>query len=551
MKRKKQSKAKFSLYRKGYNAEKGDFAFSENMYIDPDGAGDALESIPGYRRLHSFRGKINGIFGLGEYIFVHAGDGLYHFCEKERDSIHALTPIRTMKDQESRAFGLGSRCLISDGESLLRIDSSGEAGLISEDERITACTLGAYLNGVLYLSGNPNTPDRIFRLEDEETAEVKLLDIGIDCSWVSSLLGGGDELFIFTDKGVFAYSPAFESLRQVLSGMSVKSDAVYCLNELVFLTDGGLMNGDGEILSEKINHLLLPRLKEARLSVWRGYIAVFCLDRIFLCRRRGAFPDWYCISGIGAYKKDYPLYRYSPYAPDGFALHTHIDGEAEGTVMSVAHEAGELIYYTEEGGVRYSVYPTEERVGGEFFPATCHLSRGNLLYFGTESGDLCIFNNDMRGVAPERISESADFDAEEYKIAFGDRIHPDFYTFLGHRVKYLLMTPDDDLDSPGRRKLSLPNTLTVRCKSFSRSAFDLEVIFDGKSSCERFHIGGSDGDFSDLDFSDFSADAAKTTTLTLPSKNAIFTEKQICIRGEKFASPIGIISLEYGYKIRR
>ena len=76
---------------------------------------------------------------------------------------------------------------------------------------------------------------------------------------------------------------------------------------------------------------------------------------------------------------------------------------AEGEVISRITESGEMQFFVEEGGIKYSVYPTEEYRGGEYFAAESLASDGRLLYFGTSTGDLCIFNNDMRGQPPKRL----------------------------------------------------------------------------------------------------------------------------------------------------
>ena len=527
----------------------GDFAYSENMYVDPEGSGDTLESFPGCRRLYGFGKRINGIFALGGCIFVHAGDGLYRFCEEERDSIHALTPIYTLADQESFNLVIGGRAYLCSGTQLLLIERDKEIKQISVDDKITACTTLAFLNNRLYLSGNPDCPELIFRID--EGGEID--PVAYECQWaVSSLLRVGDELYAFTDGGIYAYSPDFSTVRQILSGISIKSNALFALNRLVFLTDCGLMSERGEILSEKLSSKLLPLLKDARISVWRGYITLLCRGKILLCKITDHHnPTWYSVLGIGAYKGDSRLYRYSTHARDGFAVHKEPDTVATDTVMSLMDRDGNMIYYTEDEGVRYEVYPTSERVGGVFFPATHYLVSQNLLYFGAGTGDICIFNNDLRGVAPTYISESEKFNAEEYAKAMSEVIHPDFYSFLGHRVRYLLMTESDDLAEPGKRKLNTPHTLTVKFKSYPRSCFDVEVMSDGGKNREDFHIDGSVVEFYDLNFSSFCPVNTETVTVSLPEKNGVFTEKQICIKGEKHACPIGIISLEYGYRIRR
>ena len=61
---------------------KKSYRLTENMYVDHDNGGDAVESIPGYRRIYRFAARINMLHAqrLGEseeYLLVHAGDSIY------------------------------------------------------------------------------------------------------------------------------------------------------------------------------------------------------------------------------------------------------------------------------------------------------------------------------------------------------------------------------------------------------------------------------------------------------------------------------------------
>ena len=123
--------------------------------------------------------------------------------------------------------------------------------------------------------------------------------------------------------------------------------------------------------------------------------------------------------------------------------------------------------------------------------------------------------------------------------------------FLGHRVRYLLTTVTEDVGMSAARKINVKGSLTLKYKSYPRSELAVTVISDGGVSREAFTVGGSGSSFAELDFSDFCPEDSGCRSLSLPEKNPCFKEKQIVISGEKFCSPIGIISLEYGCKIRR
>lgn len=121
-------KNKNTKYVKHYNLVGGDivYAKTENMYIDYDNGGVWLESFPGYRRVNSFSGRINGIYDmdLGDKGFlVHAGERLYscRFIDKYRESSQ-VSIICDANDKKSFAYRLGENILFFDGADIAVID---------------------------------------------------------------------------------------------------------------------------------------------------------------------------------------------------------------------------------------------------------------------------------------------------------------------------------------------------------------------------------------------------------------------------------------------
>ena len=77
------------------------FSYLENMYVDYESGGGAIESIPGFRRLYSFEQPINSICSCGDNLLIHAADELYLINKEERDNIPALSPIANLKNDKS------------------------------------------------------------------------------------------------------------------------------------------------------------------------------------------------------------------------------------------------------------------------------------------------------------------------------------------------------------------------------------------------------------------------------------------------------------------
>lgn len=106
------------------------FAYAVNMYKDyRSGQGDAVETIPGFRRLLDGLGdKIYGIHvGLGK-MFIHAGNTLWlvgNVDENNSTSMldSAVQVFADMSKQKSTSFYFSGTLYILDGTSFLKVDS--------------------------------------------------------------------------------------------------------------------------------------------------------------------------------------------------------------------------------------------------------------------------------------------------------------------------------------------------------------------------------------------------------------------------------------------
>ncbi len=102
------------------------FPYLENMYRDYGGATNAgVETIPGFRSLYGFGGRIHGLFESPEReraLLVHAGSSLFRVPLKERDTLSSLAPCRdpagapfTLANEKSAALSYNGRLLLLDG----------------------------------------------------------------------------------------------------------------------------------------------------------------------------------------------------------------------------------------------------------------------------------------------------------------------------------------------------------------------------------------------------------------------------------------------------
>ena len=528
------------------------FSYLENLYIDREFGDGALESIPGFRRIYSFSGRVNGIYCLQDSVFVHSGEGLYRFDKDDRNDLRGLAPLLTLADRESCGIVAGGGLIISDGERLYRVTHDGRFNLISDCYEIAGCRSMAVLGDRLMLAAHPDRPERIISLRqsgDENYSEEGFMPFSVP-DVVRTVLVYENMLWCFGDGGVRRYR--LEDNRLIhdsqICGANVVGSATCMGDRVYYMTHGGLYSHkSGECLASGVNSLLLGAESEIKMTVFRGYLLLYSSDEIFLYDGK---ENWFCLRGVGCYRGDRRVYRYSDTAPEGLTIYDKIGEATEGEVISRITESGEMQFFVEEGGIKYSVYPTEEYRGGEYFAAERLATDGKLLYFGTATGDLCIFNNDMRGQPPIRISSQDGFDAEEYRLYYGRELHPDFYSFAGHAPCYMLVTQDDEGGMPGQRKRSAVGSLTLRCKSFIRSSMTLEVSCDGRrGQAER--LCADRGGFLDADFSRPALAVEENPSFSLSSDTGYYTRKRISVYSKDFGSPMGIYFIGYKFRAKK
>ncbi len=454
---------------------------------------------------------------------------------------------------------------------------------------ISRCTVAVVFDGRVFYSGNPDIANTVFFTERDSTGENNPLYVGamnyfndgLGAYPVTSLLPVRDALAVFKggDDGggsIFYHTP-HETGDSVVpksypvayrhSGVSAHGPSVSFLDDPVFLSPTGLSALADKNISYERNvvcrshnvnfDLLKDDLSDATVAVWLGYLAICTRGRIYLADSRATFRhetgnteyEWFILTGIGCYSGDARLFRYDSCAPEGFSVHPDCDGAVSATIYS-SSDGSQYVLHTEEGGQKYTVYPTDEWVGGVFSPAVCIGGAGELLFFGTERGELCVFNNDKRGVPPDYLASDSGFDPEEYKELMGTRIHPDFYSFDRHAPRYVLSTKFEDCGLSHLTKDTVKGSLTVKCKSCAGNKITLEVATDRNGYREIASFTGGGFDFSSLDFASLSFDRQDYSTIPFREKEKGWVEKQITLSSSSYASPIGILSISYRYTVK-
>lgn len=456
---------------------------------------------------------------------------------------------------------------------------------IDSRSAVLGCKCSCVFDGRLFLSGNPLLPGVIFYSSKSENgstyppyfgAKNYIFD-GVGGHPVTSLLSLGDRLLVFKggDDGsgsIFYHEKEIHDgkdgypVKFVRNGISATSDSCSFDGEAVFVGSSGICasvnnSTDSAFISrrsEKISRLLATQDSEKiRLTEWKGYLVVACGSKFFLADSRSKYrygddylSEWYYLSDIGAYENDRRIYKYASKAKEGYTIRQNPPEKVSATVLSRKNEFSGIDYYTVENGEAYAVNPTDEYEGGSFYPATEVFALGDLLFFGTDFGHICLFNNDKRGVAPTFIEDNTDFSAEEYESKMGNTIHPYYYSFDRHRVKYLLATVPDNCGIPYLEKISVRGSLTLKFKCMSDGEIAVKVKTDKSGMKELCKIKTGALDFYCLNFSNLSIAPFGYSTLSLNEYERGWVDKQYILCAEGYCSPIGIHSLSYRYKIK-
>jgi len=480
----------------------------------------------------------------------------------------------------------GGTDIIVEGSMRDYASEFGTGTRISGRAAIVGTSTAEVFDGRVFLAGNPALPNTVFFSSHFGGGGSPLyfgaqsyFNDGVGGHPVCSMLAVHDSLAVFKsgDDGsgsIFYhtptetgddYMPKIYPVSYVHSGISARGRAVSFFDDPVFITESGIyaltkkaINYERSVAcrSHNVNYdLLKERPEDISLTEWCGYLVVGGRGRIYLADSRSTFMhasggaeyEWFVLKDIGSYKNSTRVYRYDSYAVDNYVAHDTPGEICEEVVYSAVDSRGEIVYYASVDGKLCTLYPTEQLRGGDFSPAVCYLGVGELLFFGTEDGVLSVFNNDKRGIAPEHISSAPDFDPEEYRREHANSIHPYYYTFDSHAVRYAIKTVLDNCDIPHLTKSTVKNSLVVKLKSHTSSEIRCEVGTDRTGYREITRFPDAQLSFAELNFESLTLATGEHHTLPIGEREKRWVEKEIAIYSDSYASPIGIYSITYRY----
>lgn len=327
--------------------------------------------------------------------------------------------------------------------------------------------------------------------------------------------------------------------------------------------------------SSNIDRLLIREdLTRASLAEWKGYLVVCCNGHVYLADSRymtqhldGSYQyEWYYLEGVGTYEAYTPVWKYLEYNPiiepldleplllgDFMLVGGHLvnkefkwhdddaklESDAEVYNATIYHPADDgykmNIYYVIKDGFKYIVEANgEEKRGiGRFFGASQILTVGDRLIFGTNNGDICIINTDMRG-------KSVGDRFIEY-----DKIDRSFYSFNGVAYKSGCSVKLDDCDAKSLSKTTVCGTTTARFKMMPGSHCTAMVSTNGRDWQKLGEAFSSRFDFSDIEFSNMSFAENENNVVVFPEISRGWVNKQYYFYSDRFEAPFGLYELSY------
>ena len=360
------------------------------------------------------------------------------------------------------------------------------------------------------------------------------------------------------------------------------------LDDPVFLSKRGLegvskqtVNLERTIMhrSGNVDRLLMREdLSRATMAEWKGYLAICCDGNIYLADSRyfvqhpdGSYQyEWYYLEGLGTYERYESVWRYivggwpliSRDGAEDETLDRFVtkEGKTVGELYELRPSEGKLpsaeavntvpvyhpddesvivdLYYTVEEGRSFIVGITDgEQYGrGAFFGADKLLAVGDRLIFGTENGDVCVINTDMRGVSVDG------------RDVIYNQIDRSFYSFNGVAYRSGCSFRLDDCGKKSVTKNTECGTTAIRFKTMPGSRAWINITLNGRD-WSRVETFNSRFDFADIQFSNFSFTENEDNVMILPELTRGWVNKQYYIYNDVYENPFGIYELSYMYYV--
>lgn len=364
-------------------------------------------------------------------------------------------------------------------------------------ERIDKCTIMDVFENRVFFSGNPDYPNTDWYSGVNDALyvpDINYTEIGMDSSAIMGYLRTGDQQAILKSDGddatIFmrAYNMQSDgtvifSIRQGVSGIGASAKGAICsfLDDPMYVSKNGVYAiAQQDIASERalavrstrINNKLLDEedLEEAVMTEWNGYLVLAVNGKAYVA---DAAQKSYAGNKTGTFEYEWYYWTNIP--------------------ARVLHE--------DEG----------------------------VLYFGTEDGRICRFNNDMKsgrgGYEPTAYSDD------------GEAIVAEWSTNLS-----------DDGDFM-RLKTMKKKGSGIMLKTYIRSGVKVCIRTDKEFEREILSKSAGIFNFEDIDFSDFTFNTSEYSVIPFNAKFKKYKAIQIIVRNDKVNHAFGILGIIRRYVV--
>ncbi len=488
---------------------------------------------------------------------------------------------------------------------------------INARDAILKCTSIAVFDGKIFLTGNPELPNIVFFSSTNGQTGVNdpsyfgahnWLNTGVGMTANRDMTASQGVLMVFKgdtvqDGSIYYLTPfdvTEEEIRDIVprfylptegaAGIGCIGGAINFMDDTVFISKRGLdavgkqlTNLERSIVHRSSNvdrKLLAEDLKNVRMVEWKGYLVVSVGGHMYLADSRAMYTDstgnmqyeWFYLEGVGHSSNLGDQYRYwSGELPtddrfkgslSGISIKPNNNEEIIKGTLFTQGDGESKVWFSQEtdengGTVKYLCYIDDEKVATDetqFYPAIELCVINDVLYFGTENGNIYCFNTDKRGDIPESIYKDGVWLDSNYddKSDFVGWIPQEYYSFDGIKYPSGVITKTDNAGIPYATKNTINRSLVLRCGADPRthSSIMVEVLTDRNSTFKEVdRKETSEQTFGMQDFSASTFDTYPFAFITFREHERKWIEKKYKIYNDAFRGILRLHSLSYRYEI--
>lgn len=483
---------------------------------------------------------------------------------------------------------------------------------ISRDEAmIKKCTIATSFDKRIFLTGNPNYPNRIWYCGYNNTTgyedatyfgELDYVDDGVENAPITGLIPVADTLaavknHAHQDSSVYFHT-RFETSEGIipvsypsepgLNGIGCLGACVNFLDDPIFISRLGV-EAIGQLsvrLERAIEHrsslidakLVNLDLEKAKVAEWNGYLLVLVDGKIFMADSRQRYThdtgvmqyEWYYLEGIGTYEGQKKAYSYCPILYADVPKTITVDGEEYETSIA-SHIYNSLTFKAEN--IVYSDVTSEydendvHEIGEFNYVLRATWDGKSYDEYGVPKLVIKAILCEHRGAyTGGKFYPATTIVTIDDNIFFGcdngvvcsfnfDRrdtngtFSPSDYSFDNRTIYCGIATKMDNCGVPHLTKSTIKKSTVIKTRSMRASSAKLKIRTNNKGYESLARINSRVFSFDDVDFTDFSFVSTDQSIFAVREKEKHWVEKQHWIYSDEFNRPFSINYIAFRYKI--